>query len=185
MQVIIEKKDMRVKTIMNVKLLNKAYYKSSIGLIEIVGTEDKILSLDFIEEASLYASLTNLSLYSPLTRGDTGGLQECIKQIDEYFKGIRKQFSLNVQIQGTDFQKKVWQELIKIPFGKTVSYLDIATAIGNEKSVRAVGGAISKNKTAVIIPCHRVIGSNGTLTGFASGLWRKDWLLKHEKQHFS
>ena len=176
MQVIIEKKDMRVKTIMNVKLLNKAYYKSSIGLIEIVGTEDKILSLDFIEEASHY---------SPLTRGDTGGLQECIKQIDEYFKGIRKQFSLNVQIQGTDFQKKVWQELIKIPFGKTVSYLDIATAIGNEKSVRAVGGAISKNKTAVIIPCHRVIGSNGTLTGFASGLWRKDWLLKHEKQHFS
>jgi methylated-DNA-[protein]-cysteine S-methyltransferase len=88
-------------------------------------------------------------------------------------------------LQGTDFQKKVWRRLIKIPFGKTVSYKDIAVRIGNIRAVRAVGNANNKNSIAIIVPCHRVIGSNGSLVGYGGGLWRKKWLLKHEKNLLS
>jgi methylated-DNA-[protein]-cysteine S-methyltransferase len=148
----------------------KTYYNSEIGVIEIVGTKTGILSLDFVEK-------------KPVGNTETHScLKECVRQIDEYFKGKRKEFSINLQLEGTDFQKKVWLQLIKIPFGETVSYKDIATSIGNKKSVRAVGNANGKNKIVIIIPCHRVIGSNGNLSGFASGIWRKEWLLKHERK---
>lgn len=146
----------------------KAYYKSEIGLIEINGTEDGILSLDFVGE-----SMDNFEI-PPC-------LKECVKQLDEYFKENREEFSVNLLLQGTDFQKKVWRELIKIPFGETTSYMDIAVSIGNKKAARAVGNAAKRNKIAIIIPCHRVIGSDGSLGGYAGGIWRKKWLLKHEK----
>jgi methylated-DNA-[protein]-cysteine S-methyltransferase len=85
--------------------------------------------------------------------------------------------------QGTAFQKNVWNQLRSIPYGETVTYLKIAELIGNQKAVRAVGAANGKNKISIIVPCHRVIGQNGTLTGYAGGLWRKKWLLEHEKRY--
>ncbi|PRR77921.1 Methylated-DNA--protein-cysteine methyltransferase [Clostridium liquoris] len=146
----------------------KAYYNSPIGYIQILGNEHSIISLDFIDEINNDEKRNDL-------------LNTCITELDEYFKGKRRSFSLNLLLNGTDFQKKVWNALINIPYGKTVSYKDIAKAIGNEKSARAVGNANNKNKIAIIVPCHRVIGSNGLLTGYAGGIWRKEWLINHEK----
>jgi len=148
----------------------KTYYKSEIGLIEIIGTENGILSVGFVEEKSK----NSFEIHRCLA--------ECIEQIHAYFRGKRREFSVNLQLQGTDFQKKVWSQLMKIPFGETLSYKDIAASIGNEKAVRAVGNANGRNKIAIIIPCHRVIGSNGKLIGYASGVWRKEWLLLHERR---
>ena len=99
----------------------------------------------------------------------------------EYFNGERREFNLPIFIEGTDFQKKVWNALVNIPYGKTCSYKDIAIAIGNEKAVRAVGHANNKNKLPIVIPCHRVIGINGKLVGYAGGIDRKDKLLELEK----
>jgi methylated-DNA-[protein]-cysteine S-methyltransferase len=101
-------------------------------------------------------------------------------QLDEYFEGKRKKFDLLLEPMGTDFQKKVWKHLVKVPFGKTASYLDVAMALGEMKATRAVGSANGRNPIVIIIPCHRVIGSNGSLTGYGGGMWRKEWLLKHE-----
>jgi methylated-DNA-[protein]-cysteine S-methyltransferase len=103
-----------------------------------------------------------------------------IKQVEEYLAGSRQKFSIPLDLQGTEFQKKVWQELLQIPFGKTKSYKEIAVLIQNEKAVRAVGTANGRNPISLIIPCHRVIGSNGTLTGYAGGLKIKEKLLKLE-----
>lgn len=146
-----------------------AYYKSPIGVIEIKGNDEGIVSLYYLEKDTV-------SFETP------DCLAECVKQLDEYFKGTRKNFSLKLNVSGTDFRKKVWQKLQDIPYGETCSYLDIAKAIGDEKAVRAVGGANHNNSINIIIPCHRVIGSSGNLTGYGGGLWRKNWLLKHEKK---
>lgn len=104
----------------------------------------------------------------------------CKQQLEEYFAGTRREFGLTLDAQGTDFQQQVWQYLQTIPFGRSCSYQDIADALHNPKAVRAVGAANGKNPVGIIVPCHRVIGSNGTLTGYAGGLERKAWLLKHE-----
>ncbi len=146
----------------------KTYYKSPLGPIEIVGAQDSILSLGFVED---------------MMQGDAElpfCLKACLKQIDEYFKGNRKEFLLNLEPLGTNFQKRVWQQLRKISFGETVSYGDIANAIDNPNACRAVGNANRINPICIIIPCHRVIGSDGSLTGYGGGLWRKEWLLEHE-----
>lgn len=147
----------------------KTYYKSEIGLIEIAGTEDGILSVNFVEEKSMGSSEI------------PSHLKECVRQLDEYFSGKRKEFSVKIEVQGTDFQKKVWRKLMRIPFGQTASYKDVAQAIGNAKALRAVGNANNKNKIGIIIPCHRVIGSDGKMVGYGGGIWRKEWLLKHER----
>lgn len=144
------------------------YYKSPIGTIELKGNIDGVISLYFIEEDVKSSETPDC-------------LVECVNQLDEYFKGVRKNFSLKLNISGTEFREKVWNKLQDIPYGETCSYLDIAKAIGNEKAVRAVGGANHNNKISIIIPCHRVIGNSGSLTGYGGGLWRKDWLLNHEK----
>ncbi|WML36379.1 methylated-DNA--[protein]-cysteine S-methyltransferase [Clostridium sp. OS1-26] len=144
------------------------YYKSPIGTIELKGNIDGVISLYFIEEDVKSSETADC-------------LVECVNQLDEYFKGVRKNFSLKLNISGTEFREKVWNKLQDIPYGETCSYLDIAKAIGNEKAVRAVGGANHNNKISIIIPCHRVIGNSGSLTGYGGGLWRKDWLLNHEK----
>ncbi|RED48877.1 methylated-DNA--[protein]-cysteine S-methyltransferase [Seonamhaeicola aphaedonensis] len=107
-------------------------------------------------------------------------LEDCVMQLNEYFEGSRKQFSLKLNPQGTDFQKKVWKQLEKIPYGKTLSYLEISKLLGDSKAIRAVANANGKNPLWIIIPCHRVIGSDGRLTGYAGGLHRKQWLLNHE-----
>ena len=107
-------------------------------------------------------------------------LQQARQEITEYLKGERKNFDIKLDLQGTDFQKRVWLELTKIPYGKTWSYAELATGIQNKKAVRAVGTANSKNPVSIIVPCHRVIGSNGTLTGYAGGLPIKEKLLRLE-----
>ena len=108
-------------------------------------------------------------------------LKLCFTQLDEYFRGKRKVFSIPFQLHGTAFQKKVWHALLDIPYGLTKSYGDIAGKIGHKNAFRAVGNANNKNRIAIMIPCHRVIGMNGRLTGYAAGIWRKKWLLEHEK----
>lgn len=107
-------------------------------------------------------------------------LKECITQLEEYFKGSRQQFQIKLNPEGTKFQKRVWNELLKIPYGKTISYLELTKKLGDAKAIRAVANANGKNPVWIIIPCHRVIGSNGSLTGYAGGLHRKKWLLDHE-----
>jgi methylated-DNA-[protein]-cysteine S-methyltransferase len=149
----------------------KTYYDSKVGILEIEGTEKAITKVNFSDKKKIKSD-SNLP---PI-------LKKCLKQLDEYFKGKRQNFSLELQLEGTDFQKKVWEQLQKIPYGETASYKDVAVAIGNEKAVRAVGGANGMNNIAIIIPCHRVIGADGNLVGFGGGLWRKVWLLNHEKQ---
>lgn len=149
--------------------LYTAYYSSPIGVIEVKGSLQGITSLYFVEEDIISSNIPEC-------------LKECINQLDEYFKGIRKDFTVKLQIDGTEFRKSVWNKLLDIPYGETCSYMDIAIAIGNKKAVRAVGGANHNNKISIIIPCHRVIGSTGNLTGYGGGLWRKEWLLNHEKK---
>ncbi len=151
---------------------NVTYFDSPIGLIEIQSQNEKIVSLHFVEEKRYNENLEQI-------------LKEAKLQLKEYFDAKRKVFDLPLKMNGTDFQKKVWKELKKISYGNTLSYKDIATGIGNEKASRAVGNANNKNKIAIIIPCHRVIGSTGKLVGYGSGLWRKKWLLDHEKGELS
>jgi methylated-DNA-[protein]-cysteine S-methyltransferase len=111
-------------------------------------------------------------------------VQQCQAQLNEYFSGERQTFDLPLQQTGTAFQQKVWELLLQIPFGKTVSYQTLSKQYGDAKAIRAVAAANGKNNLAIIVPCHRVIGSNQSLTGYAGGLWRKKWLLEHEaKQH--
>ena len=107
-------------------------------------------------------------------------LESAVCQLQEYFRGERQNFSLKLNPHGTDFQKKVWQQLLEIPFGKTLSYLNLSKRMENVKAIRAVAAANGKNPLWIVIPCHRVIGSDGSLTGYAGGLDRKKWLLDHE-----
>ncbi|WP_066223163.1 methylated-DNA--[protein]-cysteine S-methyltransferase [Formosa haliotis] len=107
-------------------------------------------------------------------------LQNCVQQLQEYFDGSRNHFSIKRNPKGTDFQKKVWDALCHIPYGKTVSYLELSKQLGDVKAIRAVANANGKNPLWIVVPCHRVIGTNGSLTGYAGGLHRKQWLLQHE-----
>jgi methylated-DNA-[protein]-cysteine S-methyltransferase len=107
-------------------------------------------------------------------------LQDAVNQLTEYFNGARTAFTFKLNPQGTDFQKKVWNALLQIPFGKTTSYQELAVKLGDVKAIRAVASANGKNPLWIVVPCHRVIGSDGSLTGYAGGLWRKKWLLEHE-----
>lgn len=116
------------------------------------------------------------------TREETALIKKTYTQLEEYFKSERQTFDIRLSAQGTDFQKTVWKELQKIPYGKTATYKDIAKNIGNKNASRAVGMANNKNPIAIIIPCHRVIGSNGNLTGYAGGINIKKYLLDLEKQ---
>lgn len=146
----------------------KTYYSSPIGMIEISGTEDGVTSIIFAEGEGTTARIHEV-------------LKDAYNQLDEYFMGKRKAFELKLCLEGTEFQRKVWMELMNIPCGETLTYRDIAYKLGNIKAVRAVGNANGKNPISIVVPCHRVIGSNGKLTGYAGGLERKEWLLKHEK----
>jgi len=150
--------------------LQTAYYSSPIGTLEIKGNENGLMSLLFMDEP-IEATIKIPEL-----------LKEIFYQLDEYFNGIRKEFGLKLNPEGTEFQKKVWTELVEIPFGKTCSYLDISLKLGDKNATRAVGNSNGKNPIAIIVPCHRVIGSTGKLTGYSGGVWRKEWLLKHETE---
>jgi len=147
------------------------YYKTPLGTAKIVGNKDGIQSISVIDDTSTSFSAQN---------NVPECLQKCVTQLDEYFNGTRKEFSLKLNPQGTDFQKKVWNELLEISFGKSRTYLEQSKHFGNPKAIRAVASANGKNPIWIVIPCHRVIGSNGFLTGYAGGIWRKKWLLEHE-----
>ncbi|MDH3797478.1 MAG: methylated-DNA--[protein]-cysteine S-methyltransferase [Desulfobacterales bacterium] len=146
-----------------------ACYRSEIGPFEIVGNQKGILTISFNKAPSV------------INRNLPACLQECMQQMDEYFKGQRRKFNVPLLLKGTDFQKAVWRQLQKIPFGQTASYGDVARAVGSPRAFRAVGNANNKNPIPLIIPCHRVIGSDGKLVGFGGGIWRKEWLLEHEQ----
>ncbi len=150
--------------------VSKALFESPIGSLEVVGTEAGILSIEFSERSAVPAG-------SPAPC-----LKECLRQLEEYFEGRRRTFSLRLDLRGTPFQKRVWNELLKVPFGRTVAYRDIAAALGNPRATRAVGGANHRNPVSIVVPCHRVIGADGSLTGYGGGLRRKEWLLAHEKK---
>jgi methylated-DNA-[protein]-cysteine S-methyltransferase len=109
-------------------------------------------------------------------------LESCVSQLDAYFAGTLRDFSVPLSLEGTEFRRRCWAALRDIPYGETRSYRDIAKATGNIKAVRAVGGANHNNPVSIIVPCHRVIGSDGSMTGYGGGLWRKEWLLNHERK---
>lgn len=147
-----------------------AYYSSPIGTLEIHSNEEYIVSIQFIDHSDV-----------PFGRPDQNSiLAQCFHQLDEYFSGIRKEFTFPFSQEGTAFQKQVWQQLQTIPYGKTLSYAQLALQLGDIKKIRAVGTTNGKNNIAIVVPCHRVIGSDQQLTGYAGGLWRKRWLLDHE-----
>tara|TARA_B100000795_G_scaffold262434_1_gene240364 strand:+ start:6303 stop:6785 length:483 start_codon:yes stop_codon:yes gene_type:complete len=144
------------------------YYKTPIGTAKIVGDNNGIQSISVLDDD------IETSKEIPIC------LQDCVLQLEEYFKGKRDHFNLTVNPKGTKFQIKVWKSLLKINYGKTKSYLEQSKALGDVKAIRAVASANGKNPIWIIIPCHRVIGSDGSLTGYAGGIWRKKWLLAHE-----
>lgn len=144
------------------------YLSSPIGTIEITGTETHITKVHFVmDEGESSDEIPEV-------------LKECRQELQEYFTGKRKKFDVKLQPEGSSFQQDVWHELEKIKFGETITYNHIAKALNNPLSIRAVGTANGANPIAIILPCHRVIGTNGKLTGYAGGLWRKQWLLEHE-----
>ncbi|OYX24668.1 MAG: cysteine methyltransferase [Flavobacteriales bacterium 32-35-8] len=142
--------------------------KTPLGYTKIVGDVDGISSVTVLDSEEIITDIIPLLL------------EDCAFQLQEYFQGIRKNFDLKLNPEGTNFQKQVWKLLEQIPYGKTVSYLDLAKQLGDVKAIRAVANANAKNPLWIIVPCHRVIGSDGSLTGYAGGLHRKEWLLNHE-----
>ena len=146
-----------------------AYLKSPIGTIEVKYSDKGIVSLYFVEDVEI-----NYTIHAA---------NESINQLEEYFAGERETFDLDLDLNGTEFQKSVWLELLKIPFGETETYVNIAKKLGNAKKLRAVGNANGKNPVSIIVPCHRVIGADGKLVGYGGGLWRKKWLLEHEQKY--
>lgn len=142
--------------------------KSPLGYTKIIG------------DASGISSVIVLDSEEKITDVIPPILEDCVFQLEEYFQGLRTQFDITLNPEGTDFQKQVWKLLEQIPYGKTISYLDLAKQLGDVKAIRAVANANAKNPLWIIVPCHRVIGTNGSLTGYAGGLHRKQWLLNHE-----
>jgi O-6-methylguanine DNA methyltransferase len=143
------------------------YLDSPLGLLEITASEQGLTDVSFCD-----AAIRTISRHPTLERAT--------EQLTAYFQKELTEFDLPLAATGTDFQLQVWQALRSVPYGQTASYRDLAIAIDNPKGVRAVGLANSKNPLAIIVPCHRVIGANGTLTGYAGGLDKKAWLLQHE-----
>tara|TARA_B100000809_G_C14878441_1_gene438258 strand:- start:248 stop:730 length:483 start_codon:yes stop_codon:yes gene_type:complete len=148
--------------------LQTTYYKTPIGTAKIIGDKNGIQSISVLDDD------IETSKDTPYC------LQACVSQLEEYFNGKRASFNLTVNPKGTAFQIKVWKSLLKINYGKTKSYLAQSKGLGDVKANRAVATANGKNPIWIIIPCHRVIGSDGSLTGYAGGIWRKKWLLAHE-----
>jgi len=146
-------------------------FKCPVGYIKICGKDDYITEIKIADK--------------PLNCTDniTSEMQKCRMQLEEYFEGKRKEFDLNLRFEGTEFRKKVWQALLKVPYGKTASYKDIAVMINSPKAVRAVGGANHNNPFWIVVPCHRIIGSDGSLTGYGGGIERKQYLLQLEEKH--
>ncbi|MFL5808208.1 MAG: methylated-DNA--[protein]-cysteine S-methyltransferase [Flavisolibacter sp.] len=151
--------------------LYTAYYHSPVGKLKLQCSDRYIKSVSFSEAED------------EKENEDHKLLQVCMKQLDEYFSGKRRIFSLSLNQDGSEFQMKIWALLYQIPYGKTISYHQLAKQYGDLKAIRAVASANGKNNLAIIVPCHRVIGSDQSLVGYGGGLWRKKWLLDHEAKH--
>lgn len=145
----------------------EAYYKSPVGNLRIISNDTDIIKIEFTDD---FFKMKMIPVQ----------IQNCITQLDEYFRGERKEFKIGINPAGTEFQSKIWNLLLKIPYGKTISYLELSKQFGDEKAIRAIASANGKNPIPIIIPCHRVIGNDGSLTGYAGGLLKKQWLLEHE-----
>jgi methylated-DNA-[protein]-cysteine S-methyltransferase len=143
------------------------YYTSPVGFLKIQCTAEHVALIHFVNEPGLENDSNEL-------------IEKCLAQLDEYFLGKRKNFELPLGQRGSDFQQSVWNHLLTIPFGKTISYLEMSKQMGDVKAIRAIASANGKNNIAIVVPCHRVIGSDAKLVGYAGGLWRKKWLLEHE-----
>jgi methylated-DNA-[protein]-cysteine S-methyltransferase len=150
--------------------MTKEYFNSPAGLLEISGNADTIFSIKFVSEAETEESYR----FMPKEVG------RCIDQLNEYFEGKRSQFDLHLEERGTEFQQGVWKRIAEIEKGKTLSYTQLAKGLGAESGIRAVANACGKNPFLIVVPCHRVIGASGELTGYAGGIDKKEWLLKFE-----
>ncbi len=148
------------------------YYHSPVGLLKIAATENFITEILFIDNIEK-PHIDHKKKIPPI-------IINCIEQLIQYFNGERRIFDFVMNQDGTEFQKKVWHELFNIPFGKTISYLELARRLGDTKVIRAAASANGKNNIVIVVPCHRVIGSKNDLVGYGGGLWRKRWLLEHE-----
>jgi methylated-DNA-[protein]-cysteine S-methyltransferase len=147
--------------------METAFIKTPLGIAKISGDDNGIAAISILEEGETTKKIPKV-------------LKEAVNQLQDYFNGKRTTFDFKLNPHGTEFQQKVWQALLEIPFGKTVSYMDITKKLGDVKAIRAVASANGKNPLWIVVPCHRVIGTDGSLTGYAGGLWRKKWLLEHE-----
>ncbi len=156
-----------------------------IGKMMAASTKDGVCLLEFYESENSFHNLDKLAhtLNTEIKEGTNKHLRRLKKQLMEYFKGKRKEFSVALDYQGTDFQKSVWKSLVGIPYGKTITYQQQAHIINNPRAARAVAGANGSNPVAIVIPCHRVIGADGDLTGYGGGLERKQWLIDHERRY--
>ncbi|MCB0430737.1 MAG: methylated-DNA--[protein]-cysteine S-methyltransferase [Flavobacteriales bacterium] len=146
-------------------------FPSPIGPLAVTASDKGVVSVLFTDEP------VHISSSHPI-------LEACAKQLAAYFSGSSQTFNLPLDMQGTEFQLRVWNCLLEIPFGQSLSYLEEARKLGDEKAIRAVAAANGQNPVAILVPCHRVIGSDGSLTGYAGGVWRKEWLLRHEKHPY-
>jgi len=162
--------------------LKSTLLATKLGSMLCIADDEKLYLLEFVDREGLEAKQARLSkqLKATITPGETTISKQTKKEIDAYFDGDLKQFTVPLQLIGSDFQKQVWHALSKIPLGETRAYAEIATALKRPKAYRAVAKANSTNPIAIIIPCHRVINSNGELGGYAGGIDRKQWLLQHE-----
>lgn len=147
--------------------IKRAFLKSPLGYLEINGTEKGISKIEFLNSRVRINRVP-------------ASLKPCVQQLKEYFLGKRDNFTIDVDLSGSSFQLKVWNEVINIPYGTTISYLELARRVGDVKALRAVGGANGANPVVILVPCHRVIGSGGKLVGYGGGIKRKKWLLEHE-----
>lgn len=147
--------------------METAFIKTPLGIAKIAGDEEGVSVISILDEGESSSKI-------PMV------LQEAVSQLNDYFEGKRTDFTFKLNPSGTEFQQKVWKGLLEIPFGKTMSYLELSKKLGDVKAIRAVASANGKNPLWIVVPCHRVIGADGSLTGYAGGLWRKKWLLEHE-----
>lgn len=148
--------------------MKQAHIKTPLGSCLIEGDEHGVSKIWVLDEDM------------PASNIIPSELQEAVTQLNDYFAGKRKSFDFKLNPHGTEFQKKVWNALLEIPFGKTMSYHQLSVTLGDVKAIRAVASANGKNPLWIVVPCHRIIGADGSLTGYAGGLWRKKWLLEHE-----
>jgi AraC family transcriptional regulator of adaptative response/methylated-DNA-[protein]-cysteine methyltransferase len=167
------------------RIVNSTYIETDLGLMIACATDKGICMFEFPDYKQIDLELRQLSdeFKAPLVQGDNPHFNTLRKQLDEYFNGERKIFDIPLDLVGTEFQKKVWLSLLEIPYGGTTTYGKQAALLGCPSSVRAVANANGKNKISIILPCHRVIGADGSLTGYGGGMWRKKKLLEFEQKN--